>query len=236
MGKHHHLTILSAYSPLREGKFIYRGESERKELPMGPPNHRDDDGIEQLVADFQNGYLNELSPELTKKALSMVKEGKVHDLGLTYERRSYKFAGHSPGEIISYRTPPGMLNQGDQDAVMSEKENSLNTTYTSNALFISDNVATQIDGFGHFYEGNPPHTYNGFRYDDIQSDWGLLKLGVHRIPPIVAPATMIDVAASVGKDPLPESFGIGPNHLKEALDKQGVDIDPLDVVLVRTGT
>jgi hypothetical protein len=47
---------------------------------------------------------------------------------------------------------------------------------------------------------------------------------------------MIDVAASVGKDPLPESFRIGPDHLQEALDKQGVDIDPLDVVLVRTGT
>jgi len=61
-----------------------------------------------------------------------------------------------------------------------------------------------------------------------------LKLGVYRIPPIVAAATMIDVAASVGKDPLPESFGIGPDHLEEALDKQGVDI--LDVVLVRTGT
>jgi hypothetical protein len=47
---------------------------------------------------------------------------------------------------------------------------------------------------------------------------------------------MIDVAASVGKDPLPESFGIGPDHLQEARDKQGVDIDPLDVVPVRTGT
>ena len=63
-----------------------------------------------------------------------------------------------------------------------------------------------------------------------------MKLGVHAIPPIVAPATMIDVAASVGKDPLPENFGIGPDHLAESLDKQGVDIDPLDVVLVRTGT
>jgi len=92
--------------------------------------------------DDQLGNLNELSPELTKKALPMVKEGQVHDLGLTYERRSYRFAGHNPGEIISFRTPPGMLNQGDQDAVMSEKENSLNSTFTSNALFISDNVAT----------------------------------------------------------------------------------------------
>jgi hypothetical protein len=52
----------------------------------------------------------------------------------------------------------------------------------------------------------------------------------------VAPATMIDVAASVGEDPLPKSFGIGPDQLQEALDEQGVDIDPLDVVLVRTGT
>jgi Putative cyclase len=182
------------------------------------------------------GNLNELGPELTKKALSKVKEGKVYDLGLTYERRSYKFAGHTPGEIISFRTPAGMLNQKDLDFVVSEEDNSLKTTFMSNALFISDNVATQIDGFGHLYEGDPPHTYNGIRYEDIQSDWGLLRLGAQTIPPIVAPATMIDVAASVGEDPLPKSFGIGPDQLQEALDKQGVDIDPLDVVLVRTGT
>jgi hypothetical protein len=104
------------------------------------------------------GNLNELGPELTKKASSMVKEGKVYDLGLTYERRSYKFAGHNPGEIISFRTPTGMLNQKDLDQVMSEEDNSLKTTFMSNALFISDSVATQIDGFGHLYEGDPPHT------------------------------------------------------------------------------
>jgi kynurenine formamidase len=112
----------------------------------------------------------------------------------------------------------------------------LNTTWASNALFISDNVSTQIDSFGHIYEGTPPHAYNGFRSEEIQGDFGLLKLGADTIPPIVAPATMIDVAKSVGKDPLPESFGIGPDRLQAALDDQGVDIDPLDVVLVRTGT
>jgi kynurenine formamidase len=120
--------------------------------------------------------------------------------------------------------------------VRSEKDNSLNTTFTSNALFISDNVATQIDTLGHIYEDDPPHAYNGYRYEDIQSDWGLLKLGAETIPPIVAPATMIDVARSAGEDPLPESYAIGPDRLKKALDDQGVDIDPLDVVLVRTGT
>jgi kynurenine formamidase len=278
---------------------MYRGESERKELPMSPPN--DDDGIQQLVADFRNGYLtrrgflakaaafgltaaaavgllgvprtqksvvaqdspkvepkqwekgkgwgwvwgdddelgnlNELSPELTLKALSKVKEGKVYDLGLAYDRRSYKFVGHSSGEIMSFRTPEGLLlHPGDKELAFVEEDNSLNTVWSSNALFISDNVATQIDSLGHIYEGDPPHAYNGFRSEDIQSDFGLLKLGADTIPPIVAPATMIDVAASEEQDPLPESFPIGPDRLQKALDKQGVDIDPLDVVLIRTGT
>ena len=173
------------------------------------------------------------------KALSKVEEGKVYDLGLTYDRRSYKFVGHSSGEIISYRTPAGLLlHPGEKDLafVESEEGNSLNTTWTSNALFISDNVATQLDTLGHIFEGSPPHAYNDFRAEDIQSDWGLLKLSAETVPPIVAPATMIDVAASEGKDPLPESFEIGPEQLQTALDKQGVDIDPLDVVLIRTGT
>jgi kynurenine formamidase len=187
--------------------------------------------------DDELGNLNELSPELALKALSKVKEGNVYDLGLAYDRRSFKFVGHSSGEIMSFRTPEGLLlHPGDKELAFVEEDNSLKTTWSSNALFISDNVATQIDALGHIYEGDPPRTYNGYRSEDIQSDFGLLKLGADTIPPIVAPATMIDVAASVGKDPLPESFGIGPDHLKEALDKQGVDIDPLDVVLVRTGT
>lgn len=101
------------------------------------------------------GNLHELSPELTMKALSLVKEGRTYDLGLRYKRSSYKFAGHNPGEIISFRTPTGMLSQNDLDFVRSEEENSLNTTFTSNALFISDNVATQIDTLGHIYEGDP---------------------------------------------------------------------------------
>jgi hypothetical protein len=186
--------------------------------------------------DDQLGNLNELGPELTLKALSRVEEGKVYDLGLMYDRNSYRFEGHNPGEIVSFRTPDGLNTQEDVDFVESEEDNSLKTTWSSNALFVSDNVATQIDSFGHIYEGSPPEAYNGFRSEEIQGDFGLLKLGADTIPPIVAPATMIDVAGSVGEDPLPESFGIGPDRLQEALDRQGVDIDPLDVVLVRTGT
>ena len=126
--------------------------------------------------DDELGNLNELSPELTLKALSRVEEGKVYDLGLAYDRRSYKFEGHNYGEIMSFRTPDGLNTQEDIDFVTSEEDNSLNTTWASNALFISDNVATQIDALGHIYEGSPPHAYNDFHSEEIQGDFGLLKL------------------------------------------------------------
>ncbi len=186
--------------------------------------------------DDEVGNLNELSPELALKALSLVEEGKVYDLGLTYDRESFKFPGHNPGEVMSFRTSSGMLTQEDLSMVTDEAENSTNTTFASSALFISDNVATQLDTLGHITEGDPPHAYNNYRAENIQGDWGLLKLGAETVPPIVAPATMIDVAKSVGEDPLPESYAIGQEEMETALEEQGVDIDPLDVVLVRTGT
>ncbi len=92
------------------------------------------------------GNLNELSPELTLKALSHVRQGRVYDLGLTYDRRSFKWPGHSPGEILTFRSQQGETLQRDLSFVVDPAINSLQTTFASCALFISDNVATQIDG------------------------------------------------------------------------------------------
>jgi len=186
----------------------------------------------------QLGNLNELSLELTKKALSLAKTGRVYDLGLTYDRRSYKWPGHSPGEILTFRNQQGEFAQRDLDFVVDPKVNSLKTSFASCALFVSDNVATQIDGYGHISVGGGADAqyYNGFKASEVLGNWGLMKLGAETIPPIVAPATMIDVAGSVGQNPLPSNFAIGPDVLRQALAKQGVDIEPLDVVLIRTGT
>ena len=97
--------------------------------------------------DDELGNLNELSPELTLKALSKVKEGKVYDLGLAYDRRSYKFVGHSSGEIMSFRTPEGLLlHPGDKELAFVEEDNSLNTTWASptNAAATSSPVTTPV--------------------------------------------------------------------------------------------
>ena len=181
------------------------------------------------------GALNALSPETVLKALSLVKQGKVYDLGITYDRTSFKWPGHSPGEILSFRTPEGVKRQKDLDFTLSPA-NPAGLAWHSCALFISDNVATQIDGLGHITTGDDNHWYNGFKEADWGGNWGIRKTDATTIPPIVTRAVLIDVAGYQKVDALKANTPITVDDLKKTLEWEKVDIQPGDVVLIRTGT
>jgi kynurenine formamidase len=106
----------------------------------------------------------------------------------------------------------------------------------SAALFISDNVATQIDGLAHITAGPDYHWYNGFKEADWGGDWGPRKCDAPTIPPIIARGVLIDVAAHKGVEALPGHTRITTRDLQETLARQQVTLAPGDVVLVRTGT
>ena len=63
--------------------------------------------------DDEVGALNTLGPNDVKAALGLVKEGKVYDMGVTYDRTSFKWPGHSPGEILTFRSHEGVKRQKD---------------------------------------------------------------------------------------------------------------------------
>ena len=180
------------------------------------------------------GALNEMTDATRLAALHSIKKGKVYDLGITYDRTSYKWPGHSPGEIISFRTPEGVKRQGDSPDLVNQ--NPSRTAWHSCALFVNDNVATQIDGLGHATEGEDDHWYNGFREREWGGNWGIRKCDVTTIPPIIARGLVIDVAAYKGVDALPANHEIGVEDLQGALKKQETDLRVGDVVLIRTGT
>ena len=184
----------------------------------------------------QVGALNEMSPASILKAFQLVKEGRVFDLGITYDRTSFKWPGHSPGEIITFRSPEGVRRQQDLPFTLPEKGNPSLTTWHSSALFINDNVATQIDGLGHVVAGDDNHWYNGFKEDDWGGNWGIRKAGAETIPPIVARGVLIDVAGYKSVDALPAKYAITPADLQGALDRQNTKLQFGDVVLIRTGT
>jgi kynurenine formamidase len=186
-------------------------------------------------ANDEVGALNTLADADRRGALQLVREGKVYDLGVTYDRNSYKWPGHSPGEIITFRSPEGVKRQKDSPFTQGEGNRS-STAWHSCALFMNDNVATQIDGLGHATEGSDDHWYNGFKEADWGGNWGIRRCGGETIPPIVARGVLIDVAGFRKVDALPSHTRITPKLLQDALAAQRTVIRPGDAVFIRTGT
>ena len=178
------------------------------------------------------GALNAMTSRSVLDAINLVKSGQVYDLGISYDRNSYKWPGHSPGEIISFRTPEGVKRQRDHDFAI----NKAGLAWHSCALFINDNVATQIDSLGHITTGSDNHWYNGFTETDWGGNWGIRRADASTIPPIILRGILIDVANSKGLDALPGGTAITPTDLRVALELQDVEIQPGDAVFVRTGT
>lgn len=179
------------------------------------------------------GALNEMTDASRLAALRLADRGKTYDLGVLYDRTSYKWPGHNPAEIISFRTPEGVKRQRDLPPVVNDNADKL--AWHSAAIFISDNVGTQIDGLGHITTDDDDHWYNGFKEKDWGGNWGVRKADATTIPPIVARGVLIDVAGAKGLEALPSNYIITSEDLQAALRKQNTSLKPGDVVLIRTG-
>ena len=182
--------------------------------------------------DDEVGSLNAMSADSVRAALGLVREGRIYDLGVTYDRTSFKWPGHSPAEIMTFRSPEGVKRQKD----VSVHDNAAGTAWHSCALFINDNVATQIDGLGHAVTGPDNRWYNGFKEADWGGDWGVRKCDAVTIPPIVSRGVLIDVAGRKGVDALAAHTSITVDDIRDTLEWQGVSLRPGDTVLIRTGT
>lgn len=178
------------------------------------------------------GALNAITEKSVTAALRLASKGKIADLGVTVDRRSFRWSGHAPTEVIAYRTPQGERVVGDDVPGMNDPR------WHSTAIFTGDNIGTHLDGLAHITigTGGDTHWYNGFREVQYGSDFGALRGGVDKFPPIVARGVLIDVAAFKKMKALPGHYGIGPDELQETLAWQKTDLHVGDVVLVRTGT
>jgi len=181
------------------------------------------------------GALNTLTTGKVLRAISLVKEGKVYDLGVRFDRTSFVWPGHSPTEVIAFRTPEGLKRQQDPPAYQPGA-NPAGVTWRSAAVFINDNVGTQIDSLSHFAIGDDNYWYNGFKEKEWGGNWGPRKASADTIPPIVTRGVLIDVAGHKGQQALPRNYSISPGELQEVLSAQQVEIEPGDAVFIRTGT
>ena len=61
----------------------------------------------------EHGALNAMTDATRREALALVREGRVYDLGVRYSRNSMIWPGHSPGEVMTFRTPEGIERMRD---------------------------------------------------------------------------------------------------------------------------
>jgi kynurenine formamidase len=185
--------------------------------------------------DDEIGTLNELNPEVTLAAARLITTGKVYGLGQVVDRTTPRWPGHNPFELISFRSPGGVTRQLDFPFVKPEV-NTTNTLWHSALIIVSDNLGTQIDLLSHITMGQDNHWYNGFTEDKHGGDFGVLKAGADKTPPIVARGVLIDLAACKGISELPAGYAVSSADLRECLARQGTQLKPLDVVLIRHGS
>jgi len=181
----------------------------------------------------QSGASNWITPEKILQAVSLVKTGKYCELGHVYEagmplpdKRNFKLI------IPSFPTysPTG------KDSLV------FNDEYVTSEI---GQVGTQFDGPGHpgrhirMADGRLDNIfYNGFTEDEMRNPYGLLKLGVENVKPIITRGILIDLATYKDVNTMPENYAITVTDIRNALEREGIkesDIEPGDALLFNLG-
>ena len=178
------------------------------------------------------GRLNLITAESRVRILSRIDGSAAYDLSVEYfiGMPSWQAAGDPHYQIWMTHTPQGTVV--DDPMRVGEKMNN-HVSYTGSAISMYTHTGTHIDALNHF--GLNGRIWNGFSAQRHLGDRGWNVTGAEKIPPIIARGVLIDVAAAKGLDMLGDGYRVTRQDLIEALDRQGVDIQEGDVVLIRTG-
>jgi kynurenine formamidase len=94
-------------------------------------------------------------------------------------------------------------------------------------------VGTHVDALSHVSHDGVLH--GGVDAEQAQRGGRFSALGAEHTPALLTRGVLLDVAAAHGVDVLPAGYGITADDLQQAADWVGVELQPGDVALVRTG-
>ncbi|MFF0226982.1 cyclase family protein [Streptomyces sp. NPDC004629] len=104
---------------------------------------------------------------------------------------------------------------------------------SSEVIVTGGHVGTHIDALSHVSHDGRLH--GGVDAETAQRGGAFTELGAEQIPPLVARALLLDVAAVLGVDVLGPGYGVTRKDLLDAAERAGALPGPGDIVLVRTG-
>ncbi|MCY4600916.1 MAG: cyclase family protein [Acidobacteria bacterium] len=167
----------------------------------------------------ERGAANHMGPETVLHATRLIREGRVIELG----------------QVLSSDMPLGGTRHFDLYMKPTRMSPESNTRGSNEEVIVAEmgQVGTQFDGFTHQTIGDD--LYNCIDQNAVMTRSGFSRLGIENVGTLMTRGVLIDVAALKGVAVLPESYEITVDDLQQALDRQGVALEPGDAVLIHTG-
>lgn len=176
----------------------------------------------QWGAEDELGAANLITPASVLAAAELVKTGRTYSLGITIDASTPAFP------------PRGLSLQVVQPGQQQGREAFPNFSYNDDLVQTWLGIGPQLDGLGHL--GGPGGVYyNCNRAEDFAEITGLTKLGIEKIPPIVARGVVLDMAGHAGVEAMQAGQFFTTEDVKAVEGKQGTPIQEGDVVLFHTG-
>ncbi len=172
--------------------------------------------------DDEIGAANRITEASVKAAAGLVTTGKTYNLGIVVDKETPAFSPRSMSVTIL------QPNQIQTSGLGNNK-----MTYNDDIFMGWLGIGPQIDGLGHI--GIDHVYYNGLKGTEFAKADGLQKLGVEKLPPIVARGVLLDMAAHFGQEIVKEGTPYTKEDIVAVAEKQGVEIREGDVVLFHSG-
>ena len=171
------------------------------------------------------GTLNLIDEAARRRGAAAVVSGRAFPLGLPLSEAEGIQLGFVEGRVNPTRTMVH-INQpvnADQPEWVC---------FSEDVVTLATQCATHWDALAHASYGGV--IYNGYPASTVSAD-GAARCGIHRLGTVVSRGVLLDVARALGRDVLEPGHPIMPRDLDEALALAGVELEPGDIVLVRTG-
>ena len=176
----------------------------------------------------QLGAAHFLTPERTLAALRSVREGLVLDLSHVIEIGAPRMApNQSPYHIQAGPTSAGSIKRRRKMGCPQRCRFEPGTHRNDNARWHAHRRTWA------FSKGDL--LYGGYSAAETVEDFGLARLGIEHMPPMVTRGILVDVSRRDGTDHLEAGRAVTIADLEHALSAANLSIEPGDVVCIHTG-
>ncbi len=168
----------------------------------------------------QLGTRNLITADRVRAAATLVRTGKIFDLGIPLDETGPQTGALRSNPVRHMSVLAGVSGEGVQ-------------RYNDDWVFMPLQAGTQWDALSHVYYDDV--MYNGIPSTAVDSA-GAHRLGIEtQAKGIVGRGVLLDVAGHEGVDWLSPGYVIMPEQLDAVAQRQGVEVGPGDIVLIRTG-